>query len=131
MTNVECRSVSQRVSSDFVIRNSSLDILKMELPAGISPATSAFEARRADNCATGAKGTKEDHGEQTFACRAHNTAASQKFFNPLSSFEMGPSTCVQPMRFARSAVAVRRHLLLLSNIGEMVGRHGAAPCSAV
>src|ERR1051325_11823692 len=43
---------------------------------------------RADNCATGAKGTKEDCGEQTFACRAHNTGASQRFFNPLSSFEI-------------------------------------------
>src|SRR6266576_4616919 len=59
----------------------------------VSPATSAFEARRADNCATGAKGTKEDCGKQTFACRAHNTGASHGFFNPLSSFEteMGPT----------------------------------------
>jgi hypothetical protein len=29
-----------------------------------------------------------------------------------------------------SAVAVRKHLSLLSHIGKMVGRHGAAPCSA-
>jgi hypothetical protein len=27
--------------------------------------------------------------------------------------------------------AVCKHLSLLSHIGEMVGRHGAAPCSAV
>jgi hypothetical protein len=33
---------------------------------------------------------------------------------------------VPPVRFARSAVAVRMHLSLLSYIGEMVGRHGAA-----
>src|SRR6266568_2721910 len=42
----------------------------------------------------------------------------------------GESTCVPPMRFARSAVAVRKHLSLLSHAGKVVGRHGAAPCSA-
>src|ERR1051325_271911 len=88
---------------------------------------------RADNCATGAKGTKEDCGEQTFACRAHNTGASQRFFNPLSSFE----TEMEPMerlalswgKCARQFTKLR--LSLLSHIGEMVGRPRAAPCSAV
>ncbi len=56
-------------------------------------------------------------------------SASQLFFNlPFLSPNGadGESTCVRPMRFARSAVAVRKHLSLLSYIGEMVGRHGAA-----
>jgi len=60
--------------------------------------------------------------------------ASPLFFNlpflPQNGAD-GEGTCVLPMRSARSAVAVRKHLSLLSHIGEMVGRHGAAPCSAV
>ena len=39
---------------------------------------------------------------------------------PYSNLE--PSTCVQPRRFARSALAVRKHLSLLGHIGEMACR---------
>ena len=85
MKSARFKMSAKSSKSALCILNSELMVLA--LLAGISPATSAFEARRADNCATGAKGTKEDCGEQTFACRAHNTGASQKFFNPLSSFE--------------------------------------------
>ena len=49
---------------------------------------------RADNCATGAKGTKEDCEEQTFACVVRTTPEHLKDFSIRflpSKFEMGPT----------------------------------------
>ena len=62
--------------------------------------------------------------------------SSQLFFNlpflPLNGADGETRTLVGQMRPAvYETAAVRKYLSLLSHIGEMVGRHGAAPCSAV
>src|SRR5262249_15026145 len=64
--------------------------MKMVLPAGISPATSAFEARRSNSCATGAKRV-EGGTQKAKVTRAKMLEAPFRYFSICrSSLQMEP-----------------------------------------